>query len=94
MWDQGQPNNKQEPTSNAVCEQMHQTVGNVLRTILYGEMVTAENVNNIIDNALATVTHTLRTSISRSLNFNSPGELAFIIHMFLNLPLQADLQAL
>ena len=25
------------PQSNAICEQMHQTVGNVLRTLLHGE---------------------------------------------------------
>jgi hypothetical protein len=73
---------------------MHQTVGNVLRTLLYGEKIKGNNAEEIIDNALATVTHTLRTAISRSLNFNSPGELAFKRHMFLNLPLQADLQAL
>ena len=56
--------------------------------------IKGNNAEEIIGNALATVTHTLRTAISRSLNFNSPGELAFKRHMFLNLPLQADLQAL
>ena len=67
---------------------------NVLRTLLHGENIRGDNVDDIIDNALATVTHTLRTAISRSLNFNSPGELAFKRHMSLNLPLQADLHAL
>jgi transposase InsO family protein len=88
------PTTSRNPQGNAVCERMHQTVGNVLRTLLHGETLRGENVNEIIDNALATVTHTLRTAISRSLNFNSPGELAFKRHMFLNLPLEADLQAL
>ena len=88
------PTTSRNPQGNAVCERMHQTVGNVLRTLLHGEKVRGDNVNDIIDNALATVTHTLRSAISRSLNFNSPGELAFRRHMFLNLPLQADLQAL
>ena len=88
------PTTSRNPQGNAVCERMHQTVGNVLRTLLHGEKTTSDNVEEIIDNALATVTHTLRTAISRSLNFNSPGELAFRRHMFLNLPLQADLQAL
>jgi hypothetical protein len=88
------PTTSHNPQGNAVCERMHQTVGNVLRTLLHGEAVRGDNVNEIIDNALATVTHTLRCAISRSLNFNSPGELAFHRHMFLNLPLEADLQAL
>ena len=73
---------------------MHQTVGNVLRTILHGEEVRGDEVNDVIDNVLATVTHTLRAAISRSLNGNSPGELAFRRHMFLNLPFEADLLAL
>ena len=68
--------------------------GNVLRTLLHGEKISGENGDEIIDNALATVTHTLQTAISRSLNFNSPGELAFKRHMLLNIPLQADLRAL
>jgi transposase InsO family protein len=88
------PTTSRNPQGNAVCERMHQTVGNVLRTLLHGENTRGDNADEIIDNALATVTHTLRTAISRSLNFNSPGELAFKRHMFLNLPLQADLQAL
>jgi hypothetical protein len=88
------PTTSRNPQGNAVCERMHQTVGNVLRTLLHGEKIRGENIHDIIDTALATVTHTLRTAISRSLNFNSPGELAFKRHMFLNLPLQADLRAL
>ena len=88
------PTTSRNPQGNAVCERMHQTKGNVLRTLLHGEVINGENMNDIIDNTFATVTHTLRTSISRSLNFNSPGELAFRRHMFLNLPLQADLAAL
>jgi transposase InsO family protein len=88
------PTTSRNPQGNAVCERMHQTVGNVLRTLLHGEKARGETADEIIDTALATVTHTLRTAISRSLNFNSPGELAFRRHMFLNLPLEADLQAL
>ncbi len=87
------PTTSRNPQGNAVCEWMHQTFGNVLRTLLHGETVNGENANDIIDNVLARVTHTLRTSTSRNLNFNSPGELAFRRHMFLNLALQANLEA-
>ena len=76
------PTTSRNPQGNAVCERMHQTVGNVLRTLLHGEKARGETADEIIDNALATVTHTLRTAISRSLNFNSPGELAFRRHEF------------
>ncbi len=84
------PTTSQNPQENAICERMHQTVGNVLQTLLYSEVATLDNVNDIVGNASATASHTLRAAISRSLNFNSPGELVFGRHMFLNLPLQAD----
>jgi hypothetical protein len=82
------------PQSNAICERMHQTVGNVLRTLLHGNIVNNnEQANTIIDNALATAMHITRSATSRTLGNNSPGALAFHRHMFLNLPFQADLQA-
>jgi hypothetical protein len=74
---------------------MHQTVGNVLRTLLHGHLVPGnQNTQAIIENALATTMHALRTNVSRALNNHSPGELVFDRHMFLNLPLQADFHAL
>jgi hypothetical protein len=82
------------PQSNSVCERMHQTVGNILRTILHGETVTATTADGIVDNALSTAIHVLRSSVSRSLNFHSPGEIAFHRNMFLNVPIIADLQGL
>jgi hypothetical protein len=82
------------PQANAICERMHQTVGNILRTLLHGEPVTAQTAPAIVDNALATTVHALRTAISRSLSNHSPGELAFHRHMLLNIPILADLQAL
>jgi transposase InsO family protein len=82
------------PQANAICERMHQTVGNILRTLLHGEPVTAQTAPEIVDNALATAMHALRTSVSRSLDYHSPGEIAFNRHMLLNIPILADLQAL
>ena len=88
------PTTSRNPQANAICERMHQTVGNILRTLLHGEPVNAANAAEIVDNALATATHALRTAVSRSLGNHSPGEIAFHRHMLLNLPLLADLQAL
>jgi transposase InsO family protein len=89
-----QATTSRNPQANAICERMHQTVGNILRTILHGEEVTATTANEIVDNALSTTIHALRLSVSRSLNFHSPGEIAFHRHMFLNVPIMADLEAL
>ena len=88
------PTTSRNPQANAICERMHQTVGNILRTLLHGEPVNAANANDIVDNALATAMHALRTAVSRSLGNHSPGEIAFHRHMLLNLPLLADLQTL
>ena len=88
------PTTSRNPTANAICERMHQTVGNILRTILHGETVTAATAEAIVDEALATAMHALRSSISRSLDLHSPGEIVFNRHMFLNLPVLADLHAL
>jgi hypothetical protein len=88
------PTSSRNPQSNAICERMHQTVGNILRTILHGEEVTATTANDIVDNALSTAIHVLRSSASRSLNLHSPGEIAFHRNMFLNIPIIADLEGL
>ena len=92
---QDRPTTSRNPQANAICERMHQTVGNVLRTLVHGlHLNHAEQANAIVDNSLATTMHTLRSSVSRSLNNHSPGSLAFHRDMFLNLPLQADLLAI
>ena len=74
---------------------MHQMVGNILCTLLYGHPIQhAQETATIVDNALVTTMHTLHASVSCSLNFHSPGSLAFHCDMFLNIPFQADLMAL
>ena len=82
------------PQSNAICERMHQTVGNILRTILHAKPSNQLNPTSIIDEALLTTVHCLRSTVSRSLNQHSPGEIAFNRHMFLDLPITADLHLL
>ena len=87
------PNNT--PTENSICERMHQTVGNVLRTIFHGTNVTStEQAHQFIDNSLYTAMHAIRAATSRALNNNSPGSLVFNRHMFLNIPFEADLKSI
>lgn len=79
------------PQANAICERMHQTVGNILRTLIHSRNINNEDeIRQVVDQALATAMHATRTAVSRSLNYNSPGSLVFHRDMFLNIPLQAD----
>ena len=82
------------PQANAVCERMHQTVGNVLRTLLHSEppqnITTAKE---FVDEALSIATHAMRAGIHTTLG-SSPGSLVFNRDMFLNIPLIADWHAI
>ena len=51
--------------SNLICERMHQTVGNILRTLLYSnppQIMTQARA--IIDAALAPAMHAMRTTLA------------------------------
>ena len=82
------------PQSNSICERMHQTVGNVLRTLLHGNPpLNLTQAREIIDQALANAMHAIRTTVMTTLGA-TPGSLAFSRDMFLNIPLIADWQAI
>jgi len=69
---------------------MHQSVGNILSTLLHGDP--PENVsktNVMIDEALFIAQHAMRTSVHTTLG-SSPGALVFSRDMFLNVPLSSD----
>jgi hypothetical protein len=51
------------PQANDICERMHQTVGNVLRTLLHGEPpVNNSKAKEFIDEALSIAMHASRSS--------------------------------
>jgi hypothetical protein len=82
------------PQSNAVCERMHQTVGNVLRTLLHGNPPqTIANAAQYVEEALSIAMHTMRAGVHSTLG-SSPGNLVFNRDMFLNIPLIADWHAI
>ena len=88
------PTTSRNPQANAVCERMHQTVGNVLRTLLYSNPPrTITNAADLVDQALSTAMHAMRTNIHTTLK-GSPGSLVFGRDMFLDVPLIADWQAI
>jgi hypothetical protein len=73
---------------------MHQTVTNVLRTLVHtNPPQNITQARDIIDDALATAMHAMQTTVATSLG-STPGALAFARDVFLNVPLIADWQAI
>ena len=69
---------------------MHQTVGNVLRVLLYSNPPqNMTQARDIVDQALATAMHAMRVTTASTLG-SMPVALAFSRDMFLNVPLIAD----
>jgi hypothetical protein len=82
------------PQSNAICKRMHQTVGNVLGTLLHGEP--PQNISDakeFVDKALSIAMHAMRAGVHSTLGTSS-GSLVFNRYMFLNIPLIADSHAI
>ncbi len=65
LWDwtwAGPPS--KNPQSNAICERMHQTVTNVLRTLVHNNPPqNMTQARDIIDDALATAMHAMQTTV-------------------------------
>ncbi len=75
---------------------MHQTVGNVLRTLLHGQPpqhITGARAKKFIDKALSITMHAMRAGAHSTLGI-SPGSLVFNRDMFLNISLIADWHAI
>jgi hypothetical protein len=73
---------------------MHQTVNNVLRTLVHtNPPQNMSQARGIIDDAVATAMHVMQTTIATILG-STLGALVFAQDMFLNAPLIADLQAI
>jgi hypothetical protein len=73
---------------------MHQTVENVLRTLVHSNPPkNLSKARDIVDDALATAMHAMRTTVATTLK-SAPGSLAFSRDMFLNVPLVADWQTI
>lgn len=77
-----------------ICERMHQSGGNVLRTLIHGKQL--QNINTIhsyIDKALSIAMYTMRAELHHTVG-NCPGNLIFNRDMFLNMPLIAGCHAI
>ncbi|KAG7359910.1 integrase core domain containing protein [Nitzschia inconspicua] len=84
---QAVPTTVKNPQANAICERMHSTLGDILRTLLREQPpATIVDAYGIIDNALASVIFALRSSVNRTFGV-SPGALVFQRDMFHPIPL-------
>ena len=84
------PTTSRNPQANAICKRMHQTVGNVLRTLVHeNPPKSTKNAKDLIDEALSIAQHAMCCGVHTTLG-SSPGSLVFNRDMFLNIPLLAD----
>ena len=85
------PTTSRNPQGNAVCERMHQSIANVLRTTL--TLAPPQHIDDalqLVEDAIATTVYTTRVSVSRALGV-SPGAMVFRRDMFVDLPILIDL---
>ena len=83
------------PQGNSLIERIHQTIGQVLRTVVVAKNPKSHHdADVVIEETLATAMHACRCACSHSLDYNSPGSLAFGRDMFLDIPLIADIMAI
>ena len=78
--------------ANAVIESVHMTIGNVIRVLTdkYRPQ-TKEEAERLCHRALAHAMYATRCAAHSSLNYFTPGAIAFKRDMFLNIPLFADI---
>ena len=82
------------PQANAICERIHHTMGDILRTIVNDATpMNIPQAYDLIDNVIARVMHALRATVHRTLNI-SPGALVFHRDMLLPIPILADFERL
>jgi transposase InsO family protein len=88
------PTTVKNPQANAVCERLHQTVGDVLRSLSYTYVPrNYAEATNLIDTALATAAYAARTALHGTLGM-SPGAMVFNRDMILDIPHIADFETL
>ena len=88
---EAQPTTARNPQANAICERLHQSVGNTIRTLLKIQPLNApQDATTIIDRCIAKAVQTLRSVVTSATGL-SPGAMVFRRDMLLNIPLLVDL---
>ena len=86
------PTTEKNPTANAICEQMHHTVGDILRAIK-AKIANKDEAEKAVDNALYTCMHALRCTVNHAMQ-SSTGALVFCRYMLMDVHLIADMDAI
>jgi len=87
---QPQPTTVKNPQANAVCERMHSTIGDMLRSMLHENPPTnLQTALDMVDSVIASAQYALRTATHRAFN-TSPGALVFGRDMLLPIPMLID----
>ena len=89
------PTTSANPESNGIIESVHRSIGVALRTLIQAANPTSqEQVDHLIEHALATAMHATRCAAHSSLQQLTPGGLVFRRDMYLDIPLIADILTL
>lgn len=81
---ESKPTTVKNPMSNGIIERSHKTISDTLRVLLHVNPPTNENdVNNMIDNTLASCMHAMRCSIDHTIE-TSLGAMVLNRHMLIN----------
>jgi transposase InsO family protein len=85
------PIKTKNPQANAICERMHQAIGNSLWILRkWTPPAGVDDVKQLVNTALANAMYAMRASFHSGIQ-TTPGALAFHRDMVLNIPLIADL---
>ena len=85
------PTTVKNPQANAVCERMHKTVADIIRTLVKEKPPSDdEEAEEYMDNAIGSCIHALRCVVNHTMK-TSPGALVFQRDMLVDVPLVADL---
>ena len=80
------------PTANSIIESVHKAIGQIIRTLIHANPpTTKEQVDAVVEKALATAMHACRCASNSSLQGYSAGALVFQRDMHLNIPVIADI---
>jgi hypothetical protein len=79
------------PQANAICKQMHQSVGNSLQVLRqWNPPAELNDAHALVDAALANAMYATRASFHSGIQ-TTPGALAFHRNMVMNIPMMSDL---
>ena len=94
MGIKSKPTAVKNPQANAMCERMHKTVADILRTLVKEKPPSDdEEADKCMDNAMGSCIHALRCVANHTMK-TSPGAPVFQRDVLVDAPLMADLEAI